>query len=58
MLLHLLTAGFGTFETPTDVRCMAAFGGNPDIEQTSLSGDLPMGVTDRATEMWHHPSIA
>ncbi len=41
-------AAFGTFETPTDVRCMAAFGDNPDIEQTSHSRDLPMGVTDHA----------
>jgi len=26
-LLHLLTAGYGTFETSTDVRYTAAFGG-------------------------------
>ena len=36
---------------------MAAFGGNPDIEQTSLSGDLPMGVTDHAMEAWYHRSM-
>jgi hypothetical protein len=33
MLLHLLTAGFGTFETSADVRYMAAFWGNADISQ-------------------------
>jgi hypothetical protein len=31
--LHLLTAAFGTFETSTDVRSAAAFGGNADINQ-------------------------
>jgi hypothetical protein len=33
------------------------FGGNPDIEQTSLSGDLPMGVSDRVMEAWYHPPL-
>jgi hypothetical protein len=28
-------SGPGTFETSVDVRSTAAFGGNPDIEQTS-----------------------
>jgi hypothetical protein len=32
-MLHLLTAGCGTFETSTDVRYMAAFGDNADISQ-------------------------
>jgi hypothetical protein len=30
MLLHLLTAANGTFETSTNVRCTAAFGDDPD----------------------------
>jgi hypothetical protein len=29
-LLHLLRSGSGTFETSTDVRCTAAFGGKAD----------------------------
>jgi hypothetical protein len=33
-----LTSGHGTFATSTDVRCMAAFGGKPDIKQTSQKG--------------------
>jgi hypothetical protein len=28
-------SAFGTFETSTDVRYTAAFGGKPDIEETS-----------------------
>jgi len=37
MLLHLLTAGFGTFETSTYVRYATAFGGNADIIQRHTS---------------------
>jgi hypothetical protein len=32
MLLHLLTAANGTFETSTNVRCTAAFGDDPDAK--------------------------
>jgi len=37
MLLRLLTAAFGTFETSTDVRYTTAFGGNADISQRLLN---------------------
>jgi hypothetical protein len=38
MLLHLLTAGCGTFEPWTDVRSTTAFEGYSDIEATSPQG--------------------
>jgi hypothetical protein len=33
MLLHLLTAGFGTFETSLNIRSTAALGGDPDMKE-------------------------
>jgi hypothetical protein len=35
-MLHLLTAGHGTFETFTDVRYAAAFGGSTDISERRI----------------------
>ena len=37
-LVALHESGIGTFETLTDVRYTAAFGGKPDIKRTSQKG--------------------
>ena len=52
MLLHLLTAGFGTFETSTYVRYATAFGGKPENICSRTASD------PERLEAWYHPSIA
>ena len=53
LLLRLLTTAPGTFETSTDVRYTAAFGGNAHIPQPIVSGvvdGMPTGARGAAFE--------
>ena len=50
MLLHLLMAGFGTFETSTDVRLTAAFWVKTDVSAAAYASrgpraDQPLGAS-------------
>src|SRR5262245_3214572 len=55
MLLHLLTAGFGTTRTSCDVRFCAAIGGRADVRQRA--GTAAFDVVDGARSR-HRSAIA
>src|SRR5262249_22500429 len=52
MLLHLLTAGFGTHATCRDDAPRSAFGGKPQNICSRTASD------PERLEAWYHPSIA
>jgi hypothetical protein len=49
-MLHLLTAGSGTFETSSDVRYTAAFWGKADISQRYRT--IPDFMSTRPNHAW------